>query len=431
MSTFSIKQNWIANGNAMETVASVTYARVQMFIGRRNITEHKTGGSKREDALVIPTYYLAEWIAENWWVLLFEPRKDDERDDTDYLTRHSLIAAQGGFPLPNLSIVPTGRGLHLNCSPRIAPYAKAKFTADVFADVARDEVEKVLSTFVDNTVKRLSDRGHAEVSLSMIWAAIKSMNEDERRFCELVGSLGTFPGDATETLTAAIKTTYNALGFRATRDLCLAATADELQASVGYIDAVTRTLEKGPEAVLAPLLKADLPLENYNAPSHRRGSSAAKKVREHLRVDIKNPNVADILFEQMKINPADQASISHSNGGTPFSGAIAREDGKAKIALLQPELLPRRFGAARAAYLAWVSEANAKRLVTNAVTRDQQASRAFAAEILIPQAYLRSLAGPKNELHPDQVREAARSRKVMPDVAFKQANNAGIRVHHI
>jgi hypothetical protein len=92
------------------------------------------------------------------------------------------------------------------------------------------------------------------------------------------------------------------------------------------------------------------------------------------------------------------------------------------------DVLHRRFSAGRAAYLAWVSETQSRKLATNAVTRDQQASRSFAAEILIPQAYLKSLAGSKGELHNDQVREAVRLRRVMPDVAFKQAYNAGIRV---
>lgn len=427
MSALSIKNRWLPADGGLPEV-SATYARLQMFVNKINITEHRTGTGKPEGNLVLPAYYLAEWIAENWWVLLSEPRKDDQADDTEYLTRHSLVAAQGGFPLPNLSIVPTGRGIHLSCSPRIAAYANTKFTADVFTDASRLEVEKVLASFVDETVRRLGERAVANTSLVDVWSKLKSLTPEEREFCELLGSLGMSPDDASEALYSAIEKLNDALGFRALRDLCLAATPDDIPASVSHIEAVTQALAKGPDAALEPLLGVELPPENYGSPSWRRGRIAAERVRKHLGVDVKNANAADILFERMKVDPSIQTNIS-MNSSTPFSGAVAREDGHAKIALLQPDRLPRRFAAARVAYLAWVSESKSRRLVTNAVTRDQQASRSFAAEILVPQAYLRSLAGSKNELHPDQVREAARSRKVMPDVAFKQANNAGIRVH--
>jgi len=66
--------------------------------------------------------------------------------------------------------------------------------------------------------------------------------------------------------------------------------------------------------------------------------------------------------------------------------------------------------------------------MTNAVTRDQQASRQFAAEILVPQSYLKVLAQSKGKLSHDHVIEIGPSRGAMPDVAFKQAYNAGISV---
>lgn len=427
MTAFTIKQHWIdvdADGDV-----SATYARLQMHIGKRNLTEHRALRAKRETALEVPTYFLAEWIAENWWVLLYEPRKDDDADDSDYYARHSIVSAQGGFPLPGLTIVPLGRGIHLNCAVRVSEFAKVKFITEAFADVSREAMEAQLSAFVSDVVERLTSRGRPSTPLSEVWAAVKNLLPGERQLCELLGSLGVAPADATDHLVTAVETMQGTLGARATRDFCLAATPPEMEVSKSYLDAVTRTLERAPEAALTPLLRVDLPPENFGAPSWRRGKTAAERVRTFLGVSAQNANAADILFDRMHIDPATRTPIDNrEEAAAPFSGAVAREDGKANIALLQKELAARRFSAARAAYLAWVSEANSQRLVTNAVTRDQQASRSFAAEMLIPQAFLLSLAGSRKELHVEQLRDAARIRRVMPDVAFKQATNAGIKL---
>jgi hypothetical protein len=65
--------------------------------------------------------------------------------------------------------------------------------------------------------------------------------------------------------------------------------------------------------------------------------------------------------------------------------------------------------------------------MTNAVTRDQQASRQFAAEILVPQEYLKRSAR-DGRIGYDHLRDVAAQRRATPDVAFKQAYNAGLEV---
>jgi hypothetical protein len=425
MTTFTLKQKWIESG-AQEEVGT-TLARLQISIGKHFLTEHKINRGKSENALEVPTYFLAEWIAENWWVLLHEPRKDDEAEDTHYFARHSIVSAQGGFPLPGLTIVPLGRGLHLNCSPRSAPFAETRFLGEAFADIDRPAMEEELFKFVNEVVERLRSRGLTETPLSKIWSVFTSLTPDQKTLCMLLGSLGTSPADASDRVVSATERMLDVLGERSTRDFCLASDADALLAFSPYLDAVTTALEKAPDSALDPLLKSDLPAENFSAPSWRRGKAAADRVRANLKVNVQNANAADILFERMNIDPSLRATIQDS-GEEPFVGAVARSEGKVNIALLQADLAKRRFSAARAGYLAWVSEAHSQRLVTNAVTRDQQASRSFAAEILIPQAYLVSLAGPRKTLHVEQLHEASRERRVMPDVAIKQATNANIKI---
>src|SRR4051794_36352667 len=101
MTYFDIKYKWLDNKDlAPPNEEADTLARLQILIGKKNITEHRPPAGA--DALQIPLFYFAEWVAENWWILLFEPRKHEEgeRDDPEFIGRHSLIAAQHGFPLP-------------------------------------------------------------------------------------------------------------------------------------------------------------------------------------------------------------------------------------------------------------------------------------------------------------------------------------------
>jgi len=103
-------------------------------------------------------------------------------------------------------------------------------------------------------------------------------------------------------------------------------------------------------------------------------------------------------------------------------GAVARDNQRARFGLIQDDQVHRRFSAARATYLAWTSGAKDSRLITNAVTRDQQASRAFAAELLVPAAYLRSQATGR-KLPSYKADEIAYEANVSPWVVQRQAAN--------
>ena len=63
--------------------------------------------------------------------------------------------------------------------------------------------------------------------------------------------------------------------------------------------------------------------------------------------------------------------------------------------------------------------------MTHAVTRDQQASRAFAAELLAPIDYIKAQTS-GNKLHYQRVFDLATELGVEPGVVSKQAQNNGI-----
>jgi hypothetical protein len=139
----------------------------------------------------------------------------------------------------------------------------------------------------------------------------------------------------------------------------------------------------------------------------------------------------------------DIASVVLSVGGTPFSfdthnhvpgrAVLAtvgwRDDNKAVIAGPRPARLDSaRFLESRGLYLALEGCRRGARLITRAYTWDQQASRAFAAELLAPQAALCERAIP--DMEPDErwelENELATRFGVSTDVIGLQLRNAGV-----
>ncbi len=83
-----------------------------------------------------------------------------------------------------------------------------------------------------------------------------------------------------------------------------------------------------------------------------------------------------------------------------------------------------RFLVARGLYHALFACAESERLVTDAYTWDQQASRAFAAELLAPQAGLTARTGGRTD-H-SKVEELAKEFGASTMVIEKQLENAGV-----
>jgi hypothetical protein len=429
MSSLSITSTWDSQAPAAADEIEATLCKLTIAIGKSVVTEYRDGGRLTTRHLHTPAYFIAEWLAENWWAILHEPRKDEEGDDGDFPTRHSLLSAQHGFALPALEIVPVGKAIHVSTTRHRDRLANAEFDTVSVLDVSRDEIRPVLATFVDECVKQLARRAVAGTPLEDAWRRIRETSLEEEVFCELVGSLGLSPYNVQPITADAIDRLENSLGVRATRDFCLAVNEDQLLKTVSAVDCISKWMEIGEGATLAPLSQMTLPSDNLRIPSWRRGINAARSVMSEFNVSYSDPRGADRVFDKFHIDPSKTVSLFPGNGAgdLPFSAAVQRNDDAAKVALLQNEEPRRRFAAARAMYLAWASEKQSTRLATNAITRDQQASRQFAAEILVPRKCL-DAQSKDGRLYAHVAYEIARARRASPEVVYLQARNAGIQI---
>jgi len=425
---FSIRRSWLSRKGNSEL--DVTLCQLQITVGERVVTEYSGEFDHGGDHLEIPAYYLAEWIAENWWPLLWEPRKsEDAGDDADFLARHSILTAQHGFALPKILFVPIGRNIQISASPRDVQFADIRFRKGGLAWPSRKDVESELRQFVISVVRRLTESSISGTSLHEAWNLVEGTAEDEIEFCQYVGALGLSPYSANEAVENTLDRVSPILGRRLAMDLCLASTPENFQAAARTAEIAHGAMALAPLSTLEPLATIPIPADNPMLPAWRRGVQAAQRVRTKLGIKEIDPYGSNLLFEKLKIDPSRRIQHADNNiEGAPVVGAVARKDQIARVALLQHKEVQRRFAAARAAYAAWASENQEEsRLLTLAVTRDQQASRAFAAEMTAPFAYIRSQAkGSKLPQH--RVFELASNLNVGADVVQKQALNNGLQI---
>jgi hypothetical protein len=434
MSTFKLNATWANNANAKNEI-DATLASLMVQLDEKNLTAYRTQQGRTHATLRVPTYYIGEWIAENWWPLLYEPRKgkdeeadpatEPETDSEEFLARHSLLAAQHGFALPAVLFVPMGKAVRISAVPRTDDYADAEFRVRGLGSVERTQFAASLDRFVSGTMKELNSHKMADTPLEEAWARVKDTTPEEEEFCQLIGSLGLCPYDVDDSIADAVDMLVDILGSRATRDFCLAVSEEEVGAAVTPIEFIAQSLLQSRKSSLAPILGIDLPPETFAQDSWIRGLTAAMRVSSTLKIASADQRGADRVFDLLQIDTNNVVRTQSNINRLPFAGAVDRQEESLQVAFLQEREDVGRFAAARSIYLAWVSEQQSRRLITQARTRDQQASRQFAAELLVPREYLRSTVE-GGMLYDEQVREIAWLRKANPAVVRYQANNMGL-----
>jgi hypothetical protein len=388
------------------------------------ITSFKSDKGDVGTRVEIPLYYLAEWLTANWWPLLCEPKKTESDADQAFQARHWLGTARNGFALPDVWIIPTGDQVEITARDTYLRFARLSFTENLTAVVSRAELCSAFSQFVSEVLDRLTKFGVRDTAAHETWQLIQETSTDQVPYCELVGSLGLNPYDEHEQIDEVLDRLSDKLPFKIVADLCQA--ADE-QTFLRWADLTSTIYDALPRAQTfdaSELSALEIPVDNA-ALAWRWGVASATRMRQHLGVSSKDPG-GERLFEAFRIDPGARVAID-SPKTTDFSrvsAALGAEDERTvHLALAEAGEQQRRFSAARAVFLAWSSrEKTSPRLVTRARTRDQQASRAFAAELLAPIAYIRTRTG-GNTISSYRVDEIADELEISPAVVRFQAQN--------
>ena len=181
-----------------DPLLDASVGRLSIGIQDVSVTAFKSDKGDVGTELTIPLYNVAEWVASNWWPLLFEPRKTDPIDQTDddagYRSRHWLGFARDGFALPDLWFYPLGEGeIEVSAYSRYLRFARVTFLNSALANVPTHVVRGVLANFVEDVLQVLDAAGIRGTTAHEFWNQVQGTEPGAEEYCQLIGSLGLSP----------------------------------------------------------------------------------------------------------------------------------------------------------------------------------------------------------------------------------------------
>lgn len=381
-------------------------------------------------SLNMPLYDLAEWIAVNWWSLLFEPEKGDKaEEDSEFSSRHWMGTARGGFALPDLWFLPAGEKMDLSAADVYLRFARLTFTNKIDESVPLATVQDSLSRFVTEVLRQLERAGVSDTAAHHAWALVQNTAPAQEEYCRLIGSLGISPYDENAKIDKILEGLSDDIDPKILADLFQAADVASIKRSSELAKRIYDALPNASEVNIGPL--ADIVLPEDKAPlAWRWGVDATANVRARMGITNFDPQGGNAFFEKLGIDPSTLSAVpSDDSAEGLITAGFKRQDRDTRIAVVGDSDRHRRFAAARAAFIAWTAPEKSSRLITRARTRDQQASRAFAAEMLAPIGYIRRRVGGGHlPVSSYRIEDIADELNVSPNVVQYQARNNRIGV---
>ena len=391
--SLSLEYEPIDQPAAKDPVERITWCALKIRIGDRFVTQvfDKTTRLPRT-ALYVPAFPIAEWIATNWWFLWSEGQRTS--DPWEWRRRHCLRAADSALLIPSLTLFNDGKSQRAKWDSDpdgSLPHMPAEFVSsgDEVLDIAQSR--RALIEFVDDTLGRVRNLDDPRVSdLRSLWKAIRSADKEEEDFCTLSGRLGVDPYDRdemTDDLASFLETEFKDFDSPLVTDLVDVAQPDTLRDQWQWILRTNKELSIGPyrsdPSFSFPSRSVSPPQFGYELA--RQSRSIADRSDEQ-KIDTVEKLADPILKKTFRVEDRNHLP---GNGIQSLIGQTAPSE-LISVGPRANHEHSRRFLTSRSLYHAITNTRSSQRLVTEANSWDQQASRAFAAELLIPQQAIRN-----------------------------------------
>lgn len=424
---------------ATDPIEKATWSALRIRIGHHTVSRviDRTLNSERSQ-IYVPVFGIAEWVVNNWWALLHEPCRteflpDPMADDPEFswTKRHCLRSAESDLLLPALYLYNDGRGIKAEWrgdTEDDLPHMPAHFVNTGWAALEYEATEQALSQFVSDVLARTADVADERIDAArQTWRAVRDADPEERAFCIMAGRLGLDPYDAEQlpdslaTLIEQIAAAEESLAS----DITSAATPSDLPSQWAWVDNAKRThrLSSWPSMIGPPPANGFLRADHF-------GYNVAHQFRDRASQPPDKPLQSIELLARAVLG--SDLRIVHENHlvGREIKSIVGKDiNGDARV-VGPPASHPEneRFRVARALYQVGVAGGRGPRLVTDAFTWDQRASRAFAAELLAPQQALKARAGRWADL--DTIRNLAKEFNASSMLIEKQLVNAGVPIQY-
>ncbi|WP_439815502.1 hypothetical protein [Zavarzinia sp. CC-PAN008] len=374
------RDGWLNTATNDAESCAVARLRVSILgdLITRNVSKRGGGESEAINTSLLP---LAEFIAQNWWTLLYEPVRPNITDA--FRIRHRLDSGMRGYAFPAIALWSGGKGSIVADWANIEnPFATISFLSrrpDEPAQLERDSVEVALMDLVETVIERCKN---SAVELRQVWDRVRCSiaNPDEVAYCVAAGSLGLDPYDPDG---PDLSDWANGIPETLFTDVAEIVEASDLSSASDWLREQRERLRVFPEIDLSDF--GAPAVDHLKNPAWMAGQASAELLRDQVSLSVDRPRSAVDRLVGSIIAEGGQLDKYGPNG---ISAIVERRCSSARIGTVARSARQRRFRACAAVYMAWTAKEGDEHAATDASTRRQQASRAFAAEMLAPRQAL-------------------------------------------
>ena len=176
-----------------EAEECVTAGRLTILAGDAYLSEgfsHYT--QAQEKGPLVSGYYLAEWLAWNWWRHRWEPRCED----IEWYLAHHMGSFEGSYVWPNITIYFDGSGMVLDAKPSSRPDAiPFRYTQDLSVALPPSVWENAVDKFIRQIIDRLDAAGLKDTDVHGLHNDLQAERSDPElsRYCRTEAIAGRDP----------------------------------------------------------------------------------------------------------------------------------------------------------------------------------------------------------------------------------------------
>ena len=421
---------------AGDPVERLTWCALRIRVGQRVASRiwDKSLQSERTN-LYLPAFPVAQWVVENWWPLFNElcpwervPTSVAGGAQLKWIRRHCLRSADSALMLPALYLFHDGQSLCAQWQsdiPGSMPNMPGEFITDGAERLEATSVQECLANFINDCLSRVAQVDDSRVyQLAEQWKAIQRADVEEQQFCSLAGRMGIDPyddGEMTEELARFLEQEITSPDDPLVRDLTEVARPEFIRQQWSWLTRVGAELGLGPNPVG---LSFDMPSRGLSPPLF--GYELASKVRAVAKISPKSPLDSLEAVAQYVTGKTLRFEDRNHAPGQGIRAIVGRSAADIVCAgPLPPRADNKRFLIARSLYHAIITTHSSHRLVTDAFSWDQKASRAFAAELLAPRSALAERIA-ASYADSDAIESLSREFRASTIVIEHQLENAGV-----
>lgn len=194
MSEFELRYEWEDPGGVAGAELAATWARLEIYVGDNCITELVDWKNRAtREGIYLPLYPMAEWIAQNWWSLLYELHNPARNHERSFAKRHNLMFVGDGYALPNVAFLPSGATVEIIWKQSRFEFRSIKFLSSGHSVITREALQDTFRAFIQAVIDRLESMGILDTYLQTEWLALGLLNEDEQEFSRAAAALGLNP----------------------------------------------------------------------------------------------------------------------------------------------------------------------------------------------------------------------------------------------